>query len=331
MRVTHPPASVFILKVCNVDVDEFKRIHNILHVNIGNPISPNPNIARSRGSSRGSIHVQIVHASSVFRRFARGIPGFRAAANMQVVLVIQKRTVSKKHVKTVFQRLTGVNNSNIRVSWNQQREDTLLQSYGTLYGNATESSGCIGITKLRQELCNWGDPFTLIETDGRNHTTGALFDDPCRGGYVSVLQDATTNVSGSTWVRDEMVSGDILPPLTIEQETSRWNNVTRGFSQNDYTAWQNTVSPECHDLMNGLGVRMNSYVNSINRGEADLWFFAAHAACDLRRDMGPNGVVLDFTTTTRSSKNEAQWGGINTISGDEIGKGDISIGMSLDT
>ena len=41
--------------------------------------------------------------------------------------------------------------------------------------------------------------------------------------------------------------------------------------------------------------------------------------------------IVEFTTTIRSSKNEAKWRGIDTISGDEIGKGDISIGMSLDT
>ena len=52
---------------------------------------------------------------------------------------------------------------------------------------------------------------------------------------------------GSTWVRDKMVSRHTLPPLTIEQETS-WKNMTRGLSQAEYTAWQNSVNLECHDL-----------------------------------------------------------------------------------
>ena len=48
---------------------------------------------------------------------------------MKVVLVLQKRKVTKKHVKKVIHDLIGVANTNISVSWNQQREYSLLQTY----------------------------------------------------------------------------------------------------------------------------------------------------------------------------------------------------------
>ena len=41
-------------------------------------------------------------------------------------------------------------------------------------------------------------------------------------------------------------------------------------------------------------------------------------------------VVVEFTITIRSSRNENQWRGIDTINGDLIGKGDIPVGRSLD-
>ena len=51
-----------ILEVCNVTVDEFKYIHNILHENIGNAISPTAN--SSIAVAKDSNHIHIVHASS---------------------------------------------------------------------------------------------------------------------------------------------------------------------------------------------------------------------------------------------------------------------------
>ena len=67
-------------------------------------------------------------------------------------------------MKKIIHDLTGIANTNISVSWNQQREDSLLQTYGVNI-DGTESTGHIGITKLRQWLADWEDPLKFIETD----------------------------------------------------------------------------------------------------------------------------------------------------------------------